>query len=46
MIEFQFATQSDLTKIVGHSSEDIESILGYSYGNSAIHRDDLVVLAS
>ena len=39
-------SSADLTKIVGHSSEDIESILGYSYGNSAIHRDDLVVLAS
>ncbi|MDX1918952.1 MAG: glutamate 5-kinase [Candidatus Caenarcaniphilales bacterium] len=34
----------DLRKIKGRLSEEIESILGYSYGNSAIHRDDLVML--
>lgn len=36
----------DIKKIKGHLSDEIESILGYSYGSSAIHRDDLVVLAS
>jgi glutamate 5-kinase len=34
----------DTKKIKGHLSEEIEAILGYSYGNSVIHRDDLVVL--
>ncbi len=34
----------DLKRLLGHLSEEIEGILGYSYGNSAIHSDDLVVL--
>lgn len=38
-------SSDDLKQIKGHSSEDIEKTLGYSYGNSAIHRDDMVVLA-
>ena len=36
----------DLKLIKGYSSEEIIKVLGYSYGNSAIHRDDLVVLTS
>jgi glutamate 5-kinase len=39
-------SSDDLRKIKGHSSEEIEEILGYSYGNSAIHRDDLAVIAN
>ena len=35
----------DLRKIKGSASEEIENILGYSYGHSAIHRDDLAVIA-
>lgn len=38
-------SSEDLKLLKGHSSDDIEKILGYSYGNSAIHRDDMVVLA-
>ena len=34
----------DLNKIKGHPSEKIEEILGYTYGKSALHRDDIVVL--
>jgi glutamate 5-kinase len=35
---------TDLRRIVGRHSRDIESILGFRYGESVIHRDDLVVL--
>ncbi|MFC5578357.1 glutamate 5-kinase [Lysobacter niabensis] len=35
---------TDLRRIVGRHSRDIESILGYRYGEAVIHRDDLVVL--
>ena len=34
----------DLRRIAGRHSRDIESILGYRYGEAVIHRDDLVVL--
>ncbi|MFO6422868.1 glutamate 5-kinase [Motilimonas sp. KMU-193] len=37
-------SSSELTKIKGLHSEQIESALGYAYGSVAIHRDDLVVL--
>jgi len=36
----------DLTRIRGRRSSEIESILGYRYGESVIHRDDLVLLSS
>ncbi|MDJ0625772.1 MAG: glutamate 5-kinase [Candidatus Caenarcaniphilales bacterium] len=36
----------DLNKIAGHLSDEIQQVLGYSYGNSAIHCDDLVVLTA
>jgi glutamate 5-kinase len=39
-------SSDDLRKIKGFPCEEIENILGYSYGNSAIHRDDLAVIAS
>ncbi|MCI4567350.1 glutamate 5-kinase [Lysobacter sp. CFH 32150] len=35
---------ADLRRIVGRHSREIESILGYRYGEAVIHRDDLVVL--
>ena len=35
---------TDLAKIIGKKSTDIESILGYSYTDVVIHRDDLVLL--
>lgn len=34
----------DLEKIRGHHSDRIVSILGYQYGPTVIHRDDLVIL--
>ena len=35
---------SDIRRIAGRHSRDIESVLGYNYGGNVIHRDDLVVL--
>ena len=35
---------SDLKKITGRQSSDIEKILGYSFGEEIIHRDNLVML--
>ncbi len=37
---------NDLNLIKGHRSCDFEEILGYTHGDVAIHRDDLVVLAN
>ena len=37
-------SKTELEKIIGIKSSDIENILGYSYGETVIHRDDLVVL--
>lgn len=34
----------DLKKISRHRSEEIESILGYDYGDEVIHRNNLVIL--
>lgn len=34
----------DLRRIAGHHSREIEARLGYSYGEEALHRDDLVLL--
>ncbi|MDZ4348611.1 MAG: glutamate 5-kinase [Xanthomonadaceae bacterium] len=36
---------SDLRRIIGRHSRDIESVLGFRYGESVVHRDDLVLLA-
>ncbi|WP_460710622.1 glutamate 5-kinase [Lysobacter terrae] len=36
---------ADLRRIAGRHSRDIESILGYRYGEAVIHRDDLVMLS-
>ncbi|GAB3054775.1 glutamate 5-kinase [Stenotrophomonas tumulicola] len=35
---------SDVRRIVGRHSRDIESVLGYNYGGNVVHRDDLVLL--
>ncbi|WP_291426966.1 glutamate 5-kinase [Deinococcus sp.] len=35
---------SDLTRIMGKHSRDIEAALGFTYGPEAVHRDDLVRL--
>ena len=37
-------TRDDVRRIARRHSRDIESILGYSYGENVIHRDDLVVI--
>jgi len=34
----------DLQKICGHQSTEIESILGYTFGEEVIHRDNMVML--
>lgn len=36
--------RAELEKIIGLKSTDIEKALGYTYGDTVIHRDDLVVL--
>lgn len=33
----------ELKRIAGHHADEIESILGYRYGDAVIHRDDLVL---
>jgi glutamate 5-kinase len=35
---------ADLTRLRGRHSDDIESLLGYDYGDEVIHRNDLVLL--
>ena len=34
----------DLNAIRGHQSDEIATILGYQYGTTVVHRDDLVVI--
>lgn len=34
----------DLAKIAGEHSDNIESLLGYDYGDAVVHRNDMVVL--
>ena len=34
----------ELTKIAGRHSREIETILGYAYGEEVIHRDQLMLL--
>jgi glutamate 5-kinase len=31
-------------RLAGRHSRDIESVLGYSYGDEVVHRDDLATL--
>ncbi len=35
---------TDIRRILGRHSRDIEALLGYSYGGNVVHRDDLVLL--
>ena len=35
---------SDARTLAGHRSAEIESLLGYTFGDELIHRDDLVLL--
>ncbi|MFK7801979.1 MAG: glutamate 5-kinase [Anaerolineae bacterium] len=35
---------SDLTRIAGSQSDEIETILGYAYGKVAVHHNDMVLL--
>lgn len=37
---------ADIRRIARRHSRDIEAVLGYSYGENVIHRDDLVLLGS
>ena len=37
-------SSADLARLRGRRSEEIESLLGYDYGDEVIHRDDLVLL--
>jgi glutamate 5-kinase len=37
-------SSTDLTRLRGRRSEEIESLLGYDYGDEVIHRNDLVLL--
>jgi len=35
---------ADLARLRGHRSEEIESVLGYHYGDEVIHRNDMVLM--
>ncbi|HEY6837151.1 MAG TPA: glutamate 5-kinase, partial [Geobacteraceae bacterium] len=37
-------SHAEVTRLVGHKSSEIETILGYKYGDEIIHRDNLVIL--
>ena len=37
-------SSADLTRLRGRHSDEIESLLGYDYGDEVIHRNDLVLL--
>ncbi|MCB0148428.1 MAG: glutamate 5-kinase, partial [Caldilineaceae bacterium] len=37
-------TGADLRKIAGCRSDDIEARLGYTYGDVAVHRNDMILL--
>ena len=34
----------DLKRIARHQSDEIETLLGYHYGDEVIHRNDMVIL--
>ena len=36
---------SDIKKIMGSKTTEVEGILGYKYSDEVIHRDDLVIVA-
>jgi glutamate 5-kinase len=35
---------AEVVRISGRHSRDIEAVLGYSYGNEIVHRDDLATV--
>jgi glutamate 5-kinase len=35
---------TEVARLIGHKSSEIEAILGYKYGDEVIHRDNLVIL--
>ena len=37
-------TGADLRQIAGCRSDDIEARLGYTYGDVAVHRNDMILL--
>lgn len=37
-------SRKDLARITGRSSDEIESILGYHFGDAVVHRNDMVLL--
>ena len=37
-------TSAELTRLRGHQSREIVEILGYTYGDEAIHRDNMVLM--
>ncbi len=37
-------SHSELDAIKGHQSSEISALLGYDYGNAAIHRNDMILL--
>ena len=39
-----YYSSSELNKIKGHKTRDIERILGYKYYDEIVHRDNLVIL--
>ncbi|MCP5479211.1 MAG: hypothetical protein H7A20_10605 [Rhodanobacteraceae bacterium] len=39
-----YAPRRDLQRIAGRRSDEITGVLGFSYGEAVIHRDDLVLL--
>jgi glutamate 5-kinase len=41
----QYSAQ-DIRRLAGRHSRDIESVLGYNYGENIVHRDDLVLLTA
>ena len=34
----------DLKKIIGHHTDEIERILGYTFGDEVVHHNDMVLL--
>jgi glutamate 5-kinase len=36
-------SSQELTRIMGHKTKEIETILGYKYGDEVVHRDNLVI---
>ena len=38
-------TSAELLRIIGRKTKEIESILGYYYGDEIVHRDNMVISA-